>query len=71
MGQTPKLSVSISTKLGFELQYLIAFAVATYVKLGNKSNKDAEVVDGLNVGDLIVLEGANIVEDSQRVKLIK
>jgi len=29
------------------------------------------VVDGLNVGDLIVLEGANIVEDSQRVKLIK
>ena len=43
----------------------------TYVKLGNKSNKDAEVVDGLNVGDLIVLEGANIVEDSQRVKLIK
>jgi membrane fusion protein (multidrug efflux system) len=43
----------------------------TYVKLGNKSNKDAEVVDGLNVGDLIVLEGANIVEDSQRVKLIR
>ena len=43
----------------------------TYVKLGNKSNKDAEVVDGLNVGDLNVLEGANIVEDSQRVKLIK
>ncbi len=43
----------------------------TYVKLGNKSNKDAEVIEGLNVGELIVLEGANIVEDSQRVKLIK
>ena len=43
----------------------------TYIKLGNKSNKDAEVIDGLNVGELIVLEGANIVEDSQRVKLIK
>ena len=43
----------------------------TYVKLGNKSNKNAEVVDGLSEGELIVLEGANIVEDSQRVKLIK
>ena len=43
----------------------------TYVKLGNKSNKDAEVVEGLNEGELIVLEGANIVEDSQRVRLIK
>ena len=43
----------------------------TYVKLGNKSNKDAEVIEGLNVGELIVLEGANIVEDSQRVKLIE
>ena len=43
----------------------------TYVKLGNKSNKDAEVIEGLNVGELIVLEGANIVEDSQRVRIIK
>ena len=42
----------------------------TYVKLGNKSNKDAEVIEGLNVGELIVLEGANIVEDSQRVRII-
>ena len=41
-----------------------------FIKLGNKNNIDVEVTDGLQIGDILVLEGANIVEDSQRVKLI-
>ena len=40
------------------------------IKIGNKSNTDAEVLEGLNFGETIVLEGANLVEDLQRVKLI-
>ena len=40
------------------------------IKIGNKSNTDAEVIEGLNFGEIIVLEGANLVEDLQRVKLI-
>jgi membrane fusion protein (multidrug efflux system) len=40
------------------------------IKIGNKSNTDAEVIEGLNSGEIIVLEGANLVEDLQRVKLI-
>ena len=42
----------------------------TFITLGNKNNIDVEVTDGLQIGDILVLEGANIVEDSQRVKLI-
>ena len=40
------------------------------IKIGNKSNTDAEVIEGLDFGEIIVLEGANLVEDLQRVKLI-
>ena len=40
------------------------------IKIGKKSNTDAEVIEGLNFGEIIVLEGANLVEDLQRVKLI-
>ena len=40
------------------------------IKIGNKSNTDAEVIEGLNFGEIIVLEGVNLVEDLQRVKLI-
>jgi len=42
----------------------------TFVSLGNKNNTDIEVTEGLKIGDMLVLEGASIVEDSQRVKLI-
>ena len=42
----------------------------TVIKIGNKSNTNAEVIEGLNFGEIIVLEGANLVEDLQRVKLI-
>ena len=42
----------------------------TFISLGNKNNTDIEVTEGLKIGDILVLEGASIVEDSQRVKLI-
>ena len=42
----------------------------TFISLGNKNNTEVEVTEGLKIGDMLVLEGANIVEDSQRVKLI-
>lgn len=42
----------------------------TFISVGNKNNTDIEVTEGLKVGDMLVLEGASIVEDSQRVKLI-
>lgn len=42
----------------------------TFISLGNKNNTEVEVTDGLKIGDVLVLEGANIVEDSQRVKII-
>jgi len=41
-----------------------------FITLGNKSEDDVEVTQGLNIGDIVVLEGAYSVEDSQRVKLI-
>ena len=43
----------------------------TFISLGNKNSNEVEVTDGLKIGDELVLEGANIVEDSQRVKIIK
>ena len=42
----------------------------TFISLGNKNNTDIEVTEGLKIGDMLVFEGASIVEDSQRVKLI-
>ena len=42
----------------------------TFISLGNKNSNEVEVTDGLKIGDELVLEGANIVEDSQRVKII-
>ena len=42
----------------------------TFISLGNKNSTEVEVIDGLKIGDTLVLEGANIVEDSQRVKII-
>ena len=41
-----------------------------FITLGNKSDDKVEVIEGLNLGDIVVLEGAYSVEDSQRVKLI-
>jgi len=41
-----------------------------FITLGNKSEDKVEVTEGLSLGDIVVLEGAYSVEDSQRVKLI-
>ena len=41
-----------------------------FITLGNKSEDKVEVIEGLNLGEIVVLEGAYSVEDSQRVKLI-
>ena len=41
-----------------------------FITLGNKSEDRVEVIGGLNLGDIVVLEGAYSVEDSQRVTLI-
>lgn len=41
-----------------------------FITLGNKSEDKVEVTEGLDPGDIVVLEGAYSVEDSQRVKLI-
>ena len=42
----------------------------TFISLGNKNSNEVEVTVGLKIGDELVLEGANIVEDSHRVKII-
>jgi membrane fusion protein (multidrug efflux system) len=41
-----------------------------FITLGNKNEDKVEVTEGLDLGDIVVLEGAYSVEDSQRVKLI-
>ena len=42
-----------------------------FVELGKKSFDEVEVLSGIEIGDLIVEEGASIVEDNQRVKNIQ
>ena len=42
-----------------------------FLKLGKKTQDRVEVLEGLNAGDLIVDEGASIVENNQRVKTIE
>ena len=42
-----------------------------FLKLGKKTQYRVEVLEGLNVGDLIVDEGSSIVENNQRVKTIE
>jgi hypothetical protein len=39
--------------------------------LGKKSSDKIEVLEGLQAGDLLVDEGATIVENNQRVKNIQ
>ena len=42
-----------------------------FLKLGKKTQDRVEILEGLNPGDLIVDEGASIVENNQRVKTIE
>ena len=42
-----------------------------FVKLGKKSTDKVEILEGIQAGDLLVDEGATIVENNQRVKNIQ
>ena len=42
-----------------------------FVKLGKKSIEKVEILEGIQAGDLLVNEGATIVENNQRVKNIQ
>ena len=42
-----------------------------FVKLGKKSTDKVEILEGIKAGDLLVDEGATIVENNQRVKNIQ
>ena len=42
-----------------------------FVKLGKKSTDKVEILEGIQSGDLLVYEGATIVENNQRVKNIQ
>tara|TARA_A100001015_G_scaffold307581_1_gene403721 strand:+ start:1477 stop:2643 length:1167 start_codon:yes stop_codon:yes gene_type:complete len=42
-----------------------------FVKLGKKSTDKVEILEGIQAGDLLVNEGATIVENNQRVKNIQ
>jgi hypothetical protein len=43
----------------------------TFVRLGKNSMDKVEVLEGIQAGDLLVDEGATIVENNQRVKNIQ
>ena len=45
----------------------IFLTVKSFVEIGNSYNEEIEINTGLSLGDVIVLEGANNVEDNQRV----
>ena len=59
--------VYVMTEDNKEEVYLTA---KQFITLGNKSEDKVEVTEGLELGDIVVLEGAYNVEDSQRVKLV-
>ena len=49
----------------------IFLTVKSFVEIGNSYNEEIEITTGLSLGDVIVLEGANNVEDNQRVRGIE
>ena len=49
----------------------IFLTVKSFVEIGNSYNEEIEITTGLSLGDVIVLEGANNVEDNQRVRVIE
>ncbi|MBC8301697.1 MAG: efflux RND transporter periplasmic adaptor subunit [Pelagibacterales bacterium] len=49
----------------------IFLTVKSFVETGNNDDKEIEIIKGVSIGDIIVLEGANNVEDNQRVRLIE
>ena len=49
----------------------IFLTVKSFVETGNNNDEEIEIIKGVSIGDIIVLEGANNVEDNQRVRLIE
>jgi len=39
-----------------------------FITMGKSSNDKTEVLDGLNAGDRIVIEGVSTLEDGQKVR---
>ena len=48
----------------------ILLTVKIFVETGANNDEEIEITKGLSIGDIIVLEGANNVEDNQRVRVI-
>tara|TARA_B100001250_G_scaffold97671_1_gene81956 strand:+ start:3668 stop:4828 length:1161 start_codon:yes stop_codon:yes gene_type:complete len=49
----------------------IFLTVKIFVEIGANNDEEIEIIKGLSEGDIIVLEGANNVEDNQRVRVIE
>jgi RND family efflux transporter MFP subunit len=49
----------------------IFITVKSFVETGNNNDEEIEIIKGVSIGDVIVLEGANNVEDNQRVRVIE
>jgi multidrug efflux pump subunit AcrA (membrane-fusion protein) len=41
-----------------------------FIKLGNISGVDAEILDGLKIGDHLIIEGMHLLEENQKVKVL-
>lgn len=49
----------------------ILLTVKIFVETGANNDEEIEITKGLSIGDIIVLEGVNNVEDKQRVRVIE
>ena len=49
----------------------IFLTVKSFVETGDNNDEEIEIIKGVSIGDIIVLEGANNVEDNQRVRVIE
>ena len=49
----------------------IFLTVKSFVETGNNNDEEIEIIKGVSIGDIIVLEGVNNVEDKQRVRVIE
>ncbi len=49
----------------------VFLTVKSFVEIGANNDEEIEINKGLSIGDIIVLEGANNVEDNQRVRVIE
>ena len=49
----------------------VLLTVKIFVETGANNDEEIEITKGLSIGDIIVLEGANNVEDKQRVRVIE